>query len=71
MNKLYYMTVILFASIIFTGCSDTVYICTGPQSEVYHNTKKCKGLRRCSGDIEAISIDEAKSLERRECKWCY
>lgn len=48
----------------------TAYICTGPKAEVYHATSKCKGLNRCSGEIKAISIEEAKKT-RRACKICY
>lgn len=51
--------------------SNDVYICTGPQSRVYHKHKNCTGLSRCSGTVESVSIDKAKSLGRRECKWCY
>ena len=51
--------------------SNGVYICTGPRSKVYHKNKRCKGLRRCSGEIKLVSLDEAKRLHRRECRICY
>lgn len=50
--------------------STTVYICTGPKAKVYHQYKNCKGLRRCSGDIKAVSLDQAKK-SRRACRICY
>jgi hypothetical protein len=48
-----------------------VYICTGPQSKVYHKHSNCKGLRNCSKDIKQITLDKAKSMNRRACKLCY
>lgn len=47
-----------------------VYICTGPQSKVYHKTDKCRGLNRCSGDIKAVKLEDVKG-ERRACRICY
>lgn len=65
------LTISSIALLIACGGSNSVYICTGPQSRVYHKHKDCNGLSRCSGTIESISIDKAKSIGRRECKWCY
>lgn len=63
---------VLFACSLLTGCSDgDVYICTGPQSEAYHKSDDCKGLRRCSGTIEKISKEDAKFIGRRACRFCY
>ncbi len=57
---------------LLVGCSDgDVYICTGPQSEAYHKSDDCKGLRRCSGTIEKISKEDAKFIGRRACRFCY
>lgn len=49
----------------------TVYICTGPQSKVYHRTSDCKGLSKCSKEIKKIPLEKAKSMKRRACKLCY
>lgn len=68
---LFIWMVIAFMCTVLTGCDGSAYICTGPQSEVYHSTKRCKGLRRCSGDLRKLSINEAENIGRRECKWCY
>ncbi|WP_321479777.1 hypothetical protein [uncultured Bacteroides sp.] len=56
-----------------TGVKKTssVYICTGPKSTVYHSNPKCRGLNRCSGEIKAISLADAKEMGRRACKICY
>lgn len=48
----------------------TVYICTGPKAKVYHKYKDCRGLRNCSGDIKAVSLEQAKK-SRRACRICY
>lgn len=57
--------------IMFSSCSNSVYICTGPRSKAYHSTKKCKGLRRCSREIKQITLEEAKLLGRGGCRWCH
>jgi len=49
----------------------SVYICTGPKAIVYHATNKCRGLNRCSGEIKAINLADAKEMGRRACKICY
>lgn len=61
------------ASIIYSSNNEAreVYICTGPQSKVYHKHDDCKGLRSCSKDIKKVTLDKAKSMNRRACKWCY
>ena len=70
-------TILCFAASTSLSCNDvktqsstTVYICTGPKAKVYHQYKNCKGLRRCSGDIKAVSLDQAKK-SRRACRICY
>jgi len=59
--------------ILLFGChgNNTVYLCNGPLSTVYHKTDHCLGLRRCSTNIEATDIGTAKTKQRRECKSCY
>lgn len=56
-----------------TSCGDAakVYICTGPKARVYHKTDECRGLDRCSGDVESVSLEQAKGMGRRECRICY
>lgn len=51
--------------------SDNVYICTGGSSKRYHCDPDCKGLSRCSGEIEEISEEEAEDMGRTPCKICY
>lgn len=63
--------VFLVLSLMALLRGDSVYVCTGPQSEVYHKTDDCIGLRNCSRGIKAISLDEAKEMGRRECGMCY
>ena len=48
-----------------------VYICTGPQSKVYHSSSRCKGLSKCSKEIKKVTLEKAKSMNRRACKMCY
>lgn len=51
--------------------SELVYICTGETSTKYHSNSDCKGLYRCSGEIEEVSEEEAKDMGRTPCKICY
>lgn len=48
-----------------------VYICTGPQSRRYHNTRYCRGLESCSDDIELVDVSEAEDKGRTPCRICY
>lgn len=48
-----------------------VFICTGSSAKTYHRIEDCRGLSRCSGDIEKVSLDEAEDMERRACRICY
>lgn len=51
--------------------AEMVYICTGPKSKVYHKSSNCKGLNSCSREINKVTLDKAKSMNRRACKICY
>lgn len=53
------------------GSGDNVYICTGSSSKRYHCDPDCKGLSRCSGEIEEVSEEEAEDMGRTPCKICY
>lgn len=46
---------------------DYVYICTGPNAKVYHSSKNCRGLRKCSGEVKHVA---RQSVKRRACKVC-
>lgn len=50
---------------------DNVYICTGGSSKRYHCDHDCKGLSRCSGEIEEVNEEEAEDMGRTPCKICY
>lgn len=51
--------------------ADDVYICTGASSRKYHVSPECKGLKRCSAEIIAVTIKEAESEGKTPCKICY
>ena len=73
MNRL----IIIFACFIFTACStdsNSVVICTGPQSKAYHtisNQDECYGVNACSADLKTISKQEALDKGRHPCRFCY
>ena len=59
------------SSVRSAGSSDNVFICTGESSERYHCDRDCRGLSRCSGEIEEVSEGEAEDMGRTPCKICY
>lgn len=48
-----------------------VFICTGEGATKYHSRLECKGLVRCTGDIEEVTEEEAEDMGRTPCKICY
>ena len=40
-------------------------------STKYHSDPDCRGLYRCSGEIEEVSEEEAEDIGRTPCKICY
>lgn len=51
---------------------NTVYICDSKNSEVYHSSKTCKGIEKCTHQIKEVSLEDAvNTYKRRPCKICY
>ena len=50
--------------------NEIIYICTGPKAKVYHHTPKCKGLRKCNGNIKPVTKEKAETMGRRACRIC-
>ncbi|HEX7903870.1 MAG TPA: hypothetical protein VF487_08335 [Chitinophagaceae bacterium] len=65
------LLIILFITILGSRNGNTVYLCNGAKSEVYHKIKNCLLLKKCSTAIEAVDIATAKKRQRRECKHCF
>ncbi len=61
----------LLIGTVTTDNNNYVYICTGSYSKCYHKTDKCDGLIYCGGDIKKITIQQAKEMNRKPCKYCY
>jgi hypothetical protein len=47
-----------------------VMICMTSASYAYHSNY-CQALKRCTADVETVSVSEAKSFGRRACGHCY
>lgn len=63
---------ILFLAITPLTKVNNVYICDSKNATVYHSTKTCKGLQKCSHQILEVTIESAtKTYNRRACKICY
>ena len=64
---------IIFAVVVitlqsFTQKPDSVYLCMGPRSQVYHKTQYCRGLKHCSTELKKVSLDDAiNKYHRRLC----
>lgn len=50
--------------------AQNVYVCSSGSSTKYHLSKDCRGLKRCSGSIQTISLSAAKNKGRTACKIC-
>ena len=65
------LIIVFFVSIIAclsNEVSETyVYICKGPNSAAYRYNPHCRGLRRCSTDLQKLTAREAKEKERKLC----
>jgi hypothetical protein len=51
-----------------TSQTDSVYLCEGPYSKVYHASPDCRGLSRCSTKIYKVTLALALKEGRRPCK---
>lgn len=64
-------TLLLIASLAFTGVmstnSTTVYKCANGTTKVYHISKSCSALKRCSHEVKTMTIDEARKEGLRLC----
>ncbi len=54
-----------------TDSDSKVWVCTGGSARRYHADQDCKGLSRCKGAVEEISLQEAESMGRTPCRKCY
>jgi len=49
---------------------ETVYICTGQESTVYHKTQECEELHACGTTIIPTDIKNMQKV-RTKCKKCF
>lgn len=73
---------ILFVSLLLISCGkktkhnagDTeegvVYVCVSNSARRYHVDPECKGLRQCSYEIIATTVEEAQDNGRTPCRIC-
>jgi len=51
--------------------ASTVYICNNGRTQVYHVSKDCSALKRCTHEIKEVSESDAiKKWQLRKCKTC-
>ena len=62
--------ILLFIVVISCSSENTVMICFSRTSYKYHN-KQCKGMRACTHKIETVTIEEAQSMGKTPCGFCY
>lgn len=52
--------------------TDKVFICDSKTSDVYHSSKNCRGLNRCTHIIIEVTEKQATdNYHKRRCKICY
>lgn len=72
MKKILPLILAVFICFSFTTQNVNVYICNSTTASVYHSTKSCRGLGRCTHEIKEVSKEDAvKKYGRRACKVCY
>lgn len=55
----------------FKGTTTQVYICNNKNTSVYHVSKTCKALKKCTHEIITVSQTDAVSKHgKRACKLC-
>ena len=69
-------TLLLLSLMLFASAQNYrttyVYICMGPQSECYHKSTECRGIKNCSKSIKKVTLNEAiEKYRRRPCGYCY
>lgn len=50
--------------------ANVVYVCGGISAKRYHLDENCKGLSRCSCEIQEMTVEEAKQMGRTPCRMC-
>jgi hypothetical protein len=51
--------------------SSNVYICNGSNSQKYHKSNGCKGIKKCTREISLVSKQYAVSVGYTSCYICY
>ena len=41
-----------------------------PRSKRYHSVEDCDGLKRCSGGILRMTVDDAERIGKTPCRLC-
>jgi len=70
--KFFILIALSFSIISFSLAKEKkcVVVCTGNYAYAYHSSNSCRGLNRCKGAIETISLDEAIKMGRKPCGIC-
>ena len=53
-----------------TTTNQPVYLCVNGKSVVYHSSRDCAAMRRCSHTVRIISVSEARATGHRQCRKC-
>ena len=54
-----------------TPRATVVYLCVNGKTVVYHSSRNCAAMRRCSHEVRAVSVGEATATGHRKCMKCY
>lgn len=71
------LAILLLANSCGQGNSDgakedenQVLVCISSTSHRYH-THYCRGLKECTHEVKEVTLEEAKSMGRTPCGYCY
>lgn len=53
-----------------SASSETVYVCSGSSSKMYHGKRDCRGLQSCDGTVKRMSVSEARKGGKTACNIC-
>lgn len=69
-NSKHILLLVCFAFCFATLNAQQVYVTAGTASSYYHKTNKCVRIYQRDGALFAISINQAKSMDKKECQTC-
>lgn len=65
------LTLFVLLSIATIMNAQQVYVTAGNASSYYHKSNNCNQIRKSDGALFSVSINQAKSIGKKECQVCF